>query len=74
MQNNLMKMEDEFYEENEINIYDLINIFLKNIKLAITDLSRDERTKLYTKADRAKKLISLKDVEIELEIKGKNYK
>ncbi|WP_405357841.1 hypothetical protein KST12_01700 [Fusobacterium polymorphum] len=35
MQNNLMKMEDEFYEENEINIYDLINIFLKNIKLFI---------------------------------------
>ena len=30
MQNNLMKMEDEFYEENEINIYDLINIFIKN--------------------------------------------
>ena len=35
MQNNLMKMEDEFYEENEINIYDLINIFIKNIKLFI---------------------------------------
>ena len=35
MQNNLMKMEDKFYEENEINIYDLINIFLKNIKLFI---------------------------------------
>ena len=35
MQKNLMKMEDEFYEENEINIYDLINIFLKNIKLFI---------------------------------------
>ena len=35
MQNNLMKMEDEFYEENEINIYELINIFLKNIKLFI---------------------------------------
>ncbi|WP_338935820.1 hypothetical protein KST15_10165 [Fusobacterium polymorphum] len=35
MQNNLMKMEDEFYEENEINIYDLINIFQKNIKLFI---------------------------------------
>ena len=35
MQNNLMKMEDEFYEENEINIYDLINIFLKNIKIFI---------------------------------------
>ena len=52
----------------------ICEIFLKNIKLAITDLSRDERTKLYTKADRAKKLISLKDVEIELEIKGKNYK
>ena len=52
----------------------ICEIFLKNIKLAITDLSRDERTKLYTKADRAKKLISLKNVEIELEIKGKNYK
>ena len=52
----------------------ICEIFLKNIKLAITDLSRDERTKLYTKADRAKKLISLRDVEIELEIKGKNYK
>ena len=52
----------------------ICEIFLKNIELAITDLSRDERTKLYTKADRAKKLISLKDVEIELEIKGKNYK
>ena len=35
MQNNLMKMEDEFYEENEINIYELINIFLKNIKIFI---------------------------------------
>ena len=52
----------------------ICEIFLKNIKLEITDLSRDERTKLYTKADRAKKLISLKDVEIELEIKEKNYK
>ena len=52
----------------------ICEIFLKNIKLEITDLSRDERTKLYTKADRAKKLISLKDIEIELEIKGKNYK
>ena len=30
MQNNLMKVEDEFHEENEINIYDLINIFIKN--------------------------------------------
>ena len=52
----------------------ICEIFLKNIKLEITDLSRDERTKLYTKADRAKKLISLRDVEIELKIKGKNYK
>ena len=52
----------------------ICEIFLKNIKLAITDLSREERTKLYTKADRAKKLISLRDVEIELKIKGKNYK
>ena len=52
----------------------ICEIFLKNIGLSISDLSRDERTKLYTKADRAKKLISLKDVEIELEIKGKNYK
>ena len=30
-----MKMEDKFYEENEISIYDLINIFIKNIKLFI---------------------------------------
>ena len=52
----------------------ICEIFLKNIKLAITDLSSDERTKLYTKADRAKKLISLKNIEIELKIKGKNYK
>ena len=35
MQNNLMKIEDEFQEENEINIYDLINIFIKNIKLFV---------------------------------------
>ena len=35
MQNNLMKVEDEFHEENEINIYDLINIFIKNIKIFI---------------------------------------
>ena len=35
MQNNIIKVEDEFYEENEINIYDLINIFLKNIKLFV---------------------------------------
>ena len=52
----------------------ICEIFLKNIKLSIADLSRDERTKLYTKADRAKKLISLKNVEIEIEIKGKKYK
>ena len=51
----------------------ICEIFLKNIKLSIADLSRDERTKLYTKADRAKKLISLKNVEIEMEIKGKKY-
>ncbi|WP_314015112.1 Hsp70 family protein [Leptotrichia wadei] len=52
----------------------ICEIFLKNIKLSIADLSRDERTKLYIKADRAKKLISLKNVEIEMEIKGKKYK
>ena len=33
MQNNLMKVEDEFQEENEINIYELINIFIRNIKV-----------------------------------------
>ena len=33
MSNNLVKVEDKFQEENEINIYDLINIFIKNIKL-----------------------------------------
>ena len=35
MSNNLVKVEDDFQEENEINIYDLINIFQKNIKLFI---------------------------------------
>ena len=35
MQNDLIKVEDDFQEENEINIYDFINIFLKNIKLFI---------------------------------------
>ena len=33
MSNNLIKIEDDFQEENEINIYDLISIFIKNIKL-----------------------------------------
>ena len=33
MPNNLVKVEDDFQEENEINIYDLISIFIKNIKL-----------------------------------------
>ena len=35
MQNNLMKVEDDFQEENEISIYELINIFIKNIKVFI---------------------------------------
>ena len=35
MLNKLVKVEDNFYEESEINIYDLINIFLKNIKIFI---------------------------------------
>lgn len=35
MQNNIIKVEDNFQEENEVNIYDFINIFLKNIKLFI---------------------------------------
>ena len=35
MSNKLVKVEENFYEENEINIYDLINIFFKNIKIFI---------------------------------------
>ena len=35
MSNKLVKIEDNFYEENEISIYDLINIFVKNIKIFI---------------------------------------
>ena len=35
MQKNLIKVEDDFQEENEISIYNIINIFLKNIKLFI---------------------------------------
>lgn len=33
MSNRLVKVEDNFYEEDEINIYELINIFIKNIKV-----------------------------------------
>ena len=33
MQNNLMKIEDNQFEEEEIDMYKLLNIFLKNIKL-----------------------------------------
>jgi len=32
MSNKLVKREDEFYEEDEISIYEILNIFLKNIK------------------------------------------
>ena len=35
MSNNLVKVEDDFQGENEMNIYDLINIFIKNIRLFI---------------------------------------
>ena len=35
MSNKLVKVEDNFYEEDEIGIYDLINIFVKNIKIFI---------------------------------------
>ena len=35
MQNNLVKVEDNFQEENEINIYDIVSIFIKNIKLFV---------------------------------------
>ena len=35
MSNKLVKVEDNFYEEDEISIYDLINIFIKNIKIFI---------------------------------------
>lgn len=35
MQNNLMKIEDDFQEKNEISISEIINIFLKNMKLFI---------------------------------------
>ena len=52
----------------------ICEIFLRNIHKSVLDLSRDERVKLYMKADRAKKLISIKDVEIEMEIGEKNYK
>ena len=35
MSNNLVKVEDDFQEENEINIYEIVNIFIKNIRLFI---------------------------------------
>ena len=35
MQNNLMKVDNDFQEENEISIYDIVSIFIKNIKLFV---------------------------------------
>ena len=35
MSNKLVKIEDNFYEENEISIYEILDIFLKNIKIFI---------------------------------------
>ena len=35
MSNKLVKAEDNFYEEDEISIYEILNIFLKNIKIFI---------------------------------------
>jgi len=35
MSNKLVKVEENFYEEDEINIYEILNIFLKNIKTFI---------------------------------------
>ena len=35
MSNKLVKMEEDFYEEDEISIYEILNIFLKNIKIFI---------------------------------------
>ena len=47
MQNNLMKMEDKFYEENEINIYDLINIPITLTIIKILIFFRKILTNLY---------------------------
>lgn len=35
MSNKLVKAEDNFYEEDEISIYEILNIFIKNIKIFI---------------------------------------
>ena len=35
MQNNLIRVEDRSFEEDEVDVYRLINIFFKNIKLFI---------------------------------------
>ena len=35
MKNNLMKVENNHFEEDEVDIYKLVNIFLKNIKIFI---------------------------------------
>ena len=35
MSNKLVKMEDNFYEDDAISIYEILNIFLKNIKIFI---------------------------------------
>ena len=52
----------------------ICELFLKKIGLSQGDLSKKDRAVLYTKADRAKKLISIKDVEISMEIENKEYR
>lgn len=53
--------------------FKICEIILQKVGKNQKDLTKDEKTLLYTKADRAKRLISLKNVEIDIQLDGKEY-
>lgn len=51
----------------------ICEIFLRKNNLTQSELTKEERTLIYTKADRVKKLISMKDMEISVEIGNRKF-
>ncbi len=51
----------------------ICEIFLRKNNLTQSELTKEERTLIYTKADRVKKLISMKDMEMSVEIGNRKF-
>ena len=51
----------------------ICEIFLKKNGFSLGEFTKEERTLIYTKADRVKKLISVKNVEMNVRLKEKEY-